>query len=126
MEVLVGFMPTSIIGLVRPNIYMCGSFSKNVPILGRIFFFKKVSICVSFYVAFITSEVYIRTQKKPYASLISLLKVKFYQKLGLFQRNVNVVTTKTNFHLNGFVILSRNLNKYFSHDQVDLIQYFQP
>ena len=77
---------------------MCGSFSINVPIWGRIFF-KKVSICVSSYVAFITSEVYIRTQKKPYASLISLLKVKFYQKLGLFQRNVIVVTTKTNFHL---------------------------
>ena len=105
---------------------MCGSFSKNVPIWGRFFFFKKVSICVSSYVAFITSEVYIRTKKKPYASLISLLKVKFYQKLGLFQKNVNVVTTKTNFHLNGFVILSRNLNKYFSHDQVDLIQYFRP
>ena len=69
---------------------------------------------------------YIRTQKKPYASLISLFKVNFYQKLGLFQRNVNVVTTKTNFHLNGFVILSRNLNKYFSHDQADLIQYFRP
>ena len=76
-----------------------------------------------------------RTQKKPYASLISLLKIKSYQKLGLFQRNVNVVTTKKkkkkkkkkkNFHLNGFVILSRNLNKYFSHDQVDLIQYFRP
>ena len=25
-------------------------------------------------------------------------------------RNVNVVTTKTNLHLNGFVILSRNLS----------------
>ena len=125
MEVLVGSMPTSIIGLVGP-IYTCvGHFQKKCAHLG-LDFFKKVSICVSSYVAFITSEVYKRTQKKPYASLISLLKVKFYQKLGLFQRNVNVVTTKTNFHLNGFVILSRNLNKYFSHDQVDLIQYFRP
>ena len=117
MEVLVGSMPTSIIGLAGP-IYTCvGHFQKMFP-FGVGFFFKKVSICVSSYVAFITPEVYIRTQKKPYASLISLLKVKFYQKLGLFQRNVNVVTTKTN--------LSRNLNKYFSHDQVDLIQYFRP
>ena len=126
MEVLVGSMPTSIIGLVGP-IYTCtcvGHFQKCAHL--GLDFLKKVNICVSSYIAFITSEVYIGTQKKPYARLISLLKVKFYQKLGLFQRNVNVVTTKTNFHLNGFVILSRNLNKYFSHDQVDLIQYFRP
>ena len=37
-----------------------------------------------------------------------------------------VLSVYPNFHLNGFVILSRNLNKYFSHDQVDLIQYFRP
>ena len=39
-----------------------GSFSKNVHIWGRIFF-KNVSICVSSHFAFITSEVYVRTQK---------------------------------------------------------------
>ena len=33
-----------------PNIYMCGSFSKNGPIWGRLFS-KKISICVSSYVA---------------------------------------------------------------------------
>ena len=37
VEVLVGSMPTSIIGLVGLNIYMWGSFSKNVPVWGRIF-----------------------------------------------------------------------------------------
>ena len=99
MEVLIGSMPTSIIGfiIVGPIYTFVGHFQKMCPF--GVGFFKKVSIWVSSYIAFITSEVYIGTQKKRYASLISLLKVKFYQKLGLFQRNVNVVTTKTGVQL---------------------------
>ena len=104
---------------------MCGSFSKNVPIWGRIFS-KKLVFAFHLMLRLLRQKCINELRKKLYASLISLLKVKFYQKLGLFQRTVNVVTTKTNFHLNGFVILSRNLNKYFSHDQCDLIQYFRP